>query len=133
LSLVVPLAHPLASRAQVAFDDILSEELVSLDSGTAVHRLVSRQAREAGRYLKIRVQVRSFEVMCQMIGQGLGIGILPEHAARPLADALGLAILRLDEPWAERAFEICVRSVEALDAPARRLLEALQASDPGIV
>jgi DNA-binding transcriptional LysR family regulator len=132
LSLVVPVAHPLASRASAAFDDILSEELVSLDSGTAVYRLVSRQAREAGRYLKIRVQVRSFEVMCQMIGQGLGIGILPEHAARPLAAALGLAILRLEEPWAERAFEICVRSVAALDAPARRLLEALQASDPGV-
>ena len=44
--------------------------------------------------------------MCQMVAQGLGIGILPEAALRPLAEALGIALVRLDEPWAERDLDI---------------------------
>ena len=41
-----------------------------------------------------------------MVAHELGIGILPEAALRPLAQALGIALVRLDEPWAERDLDL---------------------------
>lgn len=127
LAVAVPAGHPLAAAGRVTLDELFDQDLVALEPGTATQRLVTARAREAGRYLKIRVQVRTFEVMCQMIRHGLGIGILPEEALRPLADALGLRLLTLDEAWADRTIEICVPKDEALTPPAARLLADLRA------
>jgi hypothetical protein len=49
---------------------------------------------------------------------------------RPFAEALGLAVIPLDETWAERGFAICVRSLPELDPPAMRLLQFLLDRDP---
>lgn len=125
LAVAVPIDHPLAGRRSVRFEALFEEDIVSLDPGTAVFRLVDDRAREAGRHLRLRVQVRSFEVMCQMIRHGLGIGILPEDALRPLADALGLRLVELDESWARRELAICVSEEAVLDPPAERLLDHL--------
>ncbi len=128
LALAVFPQHPLFKRSSVRFADILEEEFVALDAGTAIHRLLVDKAREQGSVLRLRVQVRSFEVMCQMVSQGLGIGILPEAALRPLAEALGLRLIRLDEPWARRQIDICVPQSAEQDPPTARLLAALQQS-----
>lgn len=125
LAVAVPMNHLLASRRELAFSDILDQDLVALESGTAVHRLLSSRAREIGRTMRVRVQVRSFEVMCLMISHGLGIGILPERALQPLAEAMGIKLVRLDENWAKREYAICVRSLDDLVSPGRRLIEFL--------
>jgi DNA-binding transcriptional LysR family regulator len=119
--------HALARRTALTFADIIGEDLVSLENGTAVHRLLSERAREMGRFMRLRVQVRSFEVMCLMIGQGLGIGILPERAAQPLAVGFGLTLVPLVEPWARRQHAICFPANEELDPPSRRLIDHLTA------
>ncbi|WP_247884827.1 LysR substrate-binding domain-containing protein [Azospirillum formosense] len=125
LAIVVPSDHPLAQGGPVAFASVLKEELVTLDHATAVHRLVADQARRSGQTLRVRVQVRSFEAMCQMVRHGLGLGILPELAAQPLVAAFGLTLLLLDEPWARRELAICTRSGDELDASAQRLIDFL--------
>lgn len=129
LAVAVPAEHALAARCELAFADLLDQDLVALESGTAVHGLLSSQARELGRTMKVRVQVRSFEVMCLMISQGLGIGILPERALQPLADAMGIRLVRLAEDWARREYAICVQSFDDLESPARRLIEFLVKPD----
>jgi DNA-binding transcriptional LysR family regulator len=131
LAVAVPSTHRFAKRRQLRFVDILAEDVVALESGTATDRLLSARAAELGRPIKVRVQVRSFEVMCLMISQGLGVGILPELAARPLCQALKLRLVPLAEPWAMREYAICVRSSEAMDAPSERLIAFLTASVAG--
>jgi len=74
------------------------------------------------------VQVRSFEVMCLLISQGLGIGILPELAAQPLSKALDIRLVALAETWARRDNAICVRAFENLEAPTSRLIDFLTSS-----
>jgi DNA-binding transcriptional LysR family regulator len=106
LAVAVHKKSRFAARPSVKLTDILDEDFVALDVGTAVHRLIDEKVRALGRVLKLRVQVRSFEVMCQMVAHELGIGILPEAALRPLADALGIALVRLDEPWAIRDLDL---------------------------
>lgn len=125
LAVAVPKSHPLARQQQLSFAEILDEDMVALESGTAVHRLLSARAAELGRTLKVRVQVRSFEVMSLMIGQGLGIGILPERAIEPLATAMGIKLANLVEPWARREYAICMLSFDDLDVPSRRLIAFL--------
>lgn len=129
LVVALPAGHPLSSRDKLSFKEVLSEEFIGLETGTAVHRLLSSRASEMARSMKVRVQVRSFEVMAVMIGQGLGIGILPERAAQPLADAMGLKLVTLAEPWARREYAICVLSLDNLDAPSRRLIDFLVAPE----
>lgn len=126
LAVVTLKNHPFATRESVTLGDLITEDFVALEAGTAVNRLVMERARAFGRYLKVRVQVRSFEVMCQMVSHGLGVGILPEAALRPLTTALDLAIVRLDEPWAVREIAICVRENEELPSATARLLEELR-------
>src|SRR6185503_3145897 len=102
LAVALPKSHPLAQRASLKFVDILDEDLVALEGGTATNRLLSSRASAASRPMKVRVQVRSFEVMCLLIREGLGIGILPELAAKPLTQALDIRVVKLDEVWAWR-------------------------------
>ncbi|HYG85443.1 MAG TPA: LysR family transcriptional regulator [Azospirillum sp.] len=133
LAIIVPADHPLARSGAVSFAAVLDEEFVTLDHATAVYRLVTDQARRIGQMPRIRVQVRSFEAMCHMVRHGLGLGILPELAAKPLVAAFGLALLLLDEPWARRELAICTRAEDELDAPAQRLIDFLVNRADGIV
>ncbi|MET0967987.1 MAG: LysR family transcriptional regulator [Tardiphaga sp.] len=125
--LVVAVAadHPLAARTMVAFADLFDEEFVALESGSAVYRLIAGKAFEADRILNIRVQVRTFVVMCQMVQKRLGIGILPETAMQPVAHALGLKVVTLSDDWAVRNIDVVVPAMAALDAPTARLVDWL--------
>jgi DNA-binding transcriptional LysR family regulator len=60
-----------------------------------------------------------------MIQAGLGIGILPEAAARAFAAPMGLRLVKLTDPWATRKMYVCVRSRASLPAPAKLLVEHL--------
>ncbi len=126
LAVAVNPANPLAQRASVTLSDLLDEDFVALEIGTAVHRLVDEKARALGSILRLRVQVRSFEVMCQMVAHGLGIGILPEGALRPLAEALGIALVRLDEPWAVRDIDVVISTGSEPNRATHLLLQALR-------
>jgi DNA-binding transcriptional LysR family regulator len=128
LAVAVYKGHRLSRLKRVKFSQLFDEEFVGLETGTAVHRLVASKAREAGRILNIRVQVRTFDVMCQMIQHHLGIGILPETALRPIASALELKLIALDEPWARRDIDVVVPAFDALAPPTARLLERLRST-----
>jgi DNA-binding transcriptional LysR family regulator len=128
LAVALPGGHRFSKRTELRYADILDEELVALESGTATHRLLSSRASELGRPMRVRVQVRSFEVMCLLIDQGLGIGILPELAAQPLSKALNIRLVTLAENWARRDNAICVRAFENLEAPTSRLIDFLTSS-----
>ena len=130
LCVAVHQGHPLAERSRVKFADIAAYDLITFDSGTALRRLLANQAQLLGTHLKVRMQLTSFDVMGLMASKGLGIGILPETAAGPPAAAWALRLLKLDEPWAERRFELCVRSAQALDPAASRLLSFLVERSP---
>lgn len=51
-----------------------------------------------GRSLRVRIHVRSFDAMCQMVAAGLGIAVLPDAAVRPHLASMGLRWIELDDP-----------------------------------
>jgi len=122
---VVPRKHPLRSRS-VVFSSLLDYDFVALESATAITRLMTDQAAVAGKPLRARIQVHSFAALCKMIEAGLGIGVLPEGAAKPFVAAKQLRIVALSDPWAKRHMYVCVREYESLPAIARKLVDHLR-------
>ncbi|WP_322050611.1 LysR substrate-binding domain-containing protein [Paraburkholderia bannensis] len=121
LVLLVPNDHPLAPHDSVAFVDTLDYEYVGLNEGSSLLARLLAAAFSAERTLKVRIQVSSFDAICRMIEQGLGIGVLPEAAVRNEILAAGLRPVQLLDDWADRTLYIGTRSLDALSPEANRL------------
>jgi DNA-binding transcriptional LysR family regulator len=130
LVLIVRPEHPLAMRESTAFADALDFDFVGLHSDSALHYRLLREASEAGRALRLRIQVTSFDAVCAMVSAGLGVGVVPKAAATPYTESLGLVSVRLQDPWARRQLHLCVRSTESLSAAARLLVDHLAGRAP---
>lgn len=125
LVLVVPEGHPLCARSATAFDEALDYDFVSLSKQTSIAERLALATAAAGKALKLRIQVRSFDAMCQMVAAGLGIAVLPDAAVQPHLRSMGLKKIDLSEDWAQRELLICARDLGALPKPARLLVNHL--------
>jgi DNA-binding transcriptional LysR family regulator len=125
LGAVVPKKHPLRAR-KLAFAKLLDEDFVGLESNTVISQLMLSEASRAGKPLRLRVQVKSFDVVARLVQAGLGIGVLPEAAAHAFAGPMALRLISLTDPWATRRMYLCVRQYETLPAPARELVDHLR-------
>src|SRR5690606_20719708 len=112
LVLAVAESHPLAAKDEIAFEDTIDYNYIALHEGSAIHSFLNREADELHKQLKIRIQVGSFEAVCRMIEANVGIGILPESAAKRHAQNLPIKRIRLTNEWAIRNLLICVRDLE---------------------
>ena len=72
--------------------------------------------------MKLRIQVGNFEAMCRLVEANVGIGILPESAARRQAKTSNIHLVQLSDKWALRDLKICVRSLDLLPNFARDLV-----------
>lgn len=111
----------------IPFADLIERDLVGLEGGSTLTRLLTAQAELLMQTMALRVQVRSFEAVCRAVQAGLGIGILPLAAARSFAHAMHLKVLPLSDDWALRRMQICTRSRPAQQTPLGQLTAHLQA------
>ncbi|NBW67229.1 MAG: LysR family transcriptional regulator [Betaproteobacteria bacterium] len=125
LAVVMPHNHALAVFDTLSFNDVLDDELITLEGGSSMTRLLASQAVIAQRTLQLRIQVRSFEAICHMVDAGLGLGLLPEQAARVLAKGLDLAVRPFSDPWAERRMLLCARKDRAAMPSVSKLIDFL--------
>jgi DNA-binding transcriptional LysR family regulator len=125
LALVVPAGHALADAASVDFVHTLEFDHVGLHEASAIHAFLRQVCDTLHRQLRLRIQLSNFEAACRMIEAGIGVGILPASAARRHAQAMAIRIVRLNDDWALREMQICVRQLDALPAFARDLVDLL--------
>ncbi|MCO5066316.1 MAG: LysR family transcriptional regulator [Rhizobiaceae bacterium] len=123
LALAVPLGHRLAQIHSVDFADIVGENFVSLQRGSAIHGFIDNIVDGMGVSLHIRIKVSGFESLCRMVEAGVGVGILPESVAARMKGSHKIAILSLSNSWAVRELKICIQSREDLPAFARDLVD----------
>jgi DNA-binding transcriptional LysR family regulator len=131
LVLVVPAGHPLARRRKIAFVDAMEHDFVSLAQGTSLAQRLALETGHLGKGLRVRIRVRSFDAMCQMVAAGLGIAVLPDTAVQPHLRSMGLRKIDLTDPWVERELLLGARDLGALARPARLLLDALRTAPDG--
>lgn len=120
---ILPRQHPWRKK-KAQFADLLDYDIIGLESNTNIHRAMEAAAATAGKPLRLRIQVRSFEVVCRMIEAGFGIGILPEGVVQRFRREMALRFVALTDPWAQRSMFVCVRE-EAMPLPTRKLVEHL--------
>ncbi|OZI27959.1 LysR family transcriptional regulator [Bordetella genomosp. 7] len=128
LVVVAPRGHPLAARRHVALADLAGLDFVGLAEGSALQDHIAQHARRAGVVLNTRIRLRSFDAVCHLVGRGVGVGIVPDAAARRCARKAGIRAVPLDAPWARRNLLLCVRRADDLPAYAVQLLDYLRAA-----
>jgi DNA-binding transcriptional LysR family regulator len=127
LAIVTHPDHPLAAHAQLAFEQALDYEHVSLPVASAVQVMLQREAARKGRTLVHRVVVSNFDAALRVVRANLAISVVPVEVARPFADLYRLAVMPLTDVWARRRFSICYRDEQSLSPAARLLVDHLAA------
>jgi DNA-binding transcriptional LysR family regulator len=138
LAVLVPQQHVLARRsgapgaapAGVPFDALLDFDIVGLHLGAAVHEQMRERAQALGRTLNVRLQVRGFDAIAQLVEAGLGVAVLPAVVAQRFARIFAVQPLPLLEDWARRPYLLAVRTQEVLPAVVQRFVESLCPAPP---
>ncbi|HYF89533.1 LysR substrate-binding domain-containing protein [Azospirillum sp.] len=128
LVLVVPDGHPLAERPAVRMMETLDYDFIGPHPDSSLLAVIMRASMETGSSIKLRIQVRSFDGMCRMIEENLGIGILPSMAIEHQIAAGRIRAIPLAEAWATRRLFLCVRDTASLPVSARQLVQHLAAA-----
>jgi DNA-binding transcriptional LysR family regulator len=122
LVVIVPADHALAGAGATTLAEALQYDFVGLLSGTPLAARVDYESSRLGRTPNFKIHVRGVETMCRMIAAGLGIGILPEAAARRYLDHMELKSIAIEEGWAKRRLFIGYRDEATLPHAARLLV-----------
>jgi molybdate transport repressor ModE-like protein len=126
--LVAPKNHPVARRRRISFSETLSHDFIGLAEASALQQFLSYQASRIGLRLRIRVRLPTFEGICRMVANGVGLAVVPESAAVRYQASMEVQTVNLEDSWAVRDLRICIRSMESLPPAARRLAEHLKAA-----
>ena len=113
--------HPLSKRKSISFEECLEYDFVGLNRGSSLLELTSRSAERLGKQMSLRIQVRSYDAMCQMIAVNLGIGVLPIQACAAQIKAMDLKVIELEDTWAKRNLLVATKA-GINHSPATKLL-----------
>lgn len=130
LVLITPHRHVLGRKSEIAFREILDHEFVGFAEGSALQKTLNHHAARAGRRMKLRVRLNSFEPVARMVESGVGLAVLPESAARRYQRSMAIWIVPLSDGWAPRHFTVCIRRSRSLPSPAKWLLDYLTRHSP---
>ncbi|MGG4774662.1 LysR substrate-binding domain-containing protein [Paenalcaligenes sp. Me52] len=127
LLLIVPPDHRLAQHTKLSFADVVTETFVGLSPGNALQDHIDMQARTLGHVLQSRIQMKTFEGMCEMVQHGIGVAILPKAIATQYQRRYTYKKLALTDEWATRQLCVCYQDWDALGPPLQSLLTHLGA------
>lgn len=126
LVLVVPNGHPLQNEAKVKLADAVRYPFITMHEGSTLVAFLRDQLERVGQRLPQRIQLYSFDSICRMVQAGVGIGVIPDSAAKRYGANTSLRVVELDEPWVVRERKLLVRDVDALPGCARELIAQIQ-------
>lgn len=118
--LCVPAGHRLAERRHVSIADLAGEPFITTSRGYWQRALAERLFAQAGLDLRVVCEGDEPSVLFDLIGAGLGIGLVPAVGRRPGTSAT-VAWLDVDEPDCRRVLSIAWRHDTYLSAAAQRL------------
>lgn len=127
LILIAPKKHPLLKHKKVTLLDIMQYSVVALHEGSAIHVFLTRLSRQTDEKLNLRVQVSSYDAICQMVAAGAGVAVIPLVTFERLRKIHpNIEYRNIDEVWAERSFQICANDFSELSRFASDFIACLQ-------
>ncbi len=121
--------HALAQQPSCKFNDWLKQPLVGFQTDSSLQQFIERMAILAHQPARFRVSAPTFNAVAQLVSQQVGLAIMPRQAALRYAATLPLSVIDLDEPWATRELNICVRPDMDTSMPALKLAKFLARLD----
>ncbi len=121
--------HPLAGRDALMFTDTLEFDHIGLHTASSIYLRAQLAASEAGRPMRLRINVPGFDAVCRMVQAGMGLGLIPDRAFEVIGAGMGLRAVRLRDDWARRELKIVVRDRGQLSATGRLMLDHLRAAE----
>ncbi|GCD96145.1 LysR family transcriptional regulator [Embleya hyalina] len=118
--LAVPATHPLARRERVAVAELAGEPLVTSRPGYWPRTLLDRLFAGTGLRPVIACETDEPGVMGELIGAGLGVGLVPAMSRRAVTSA-PIVRLHVDAPGCERVLSAVWRADTYMSAAAGRL------------
>jgi DNA-binding transcriptional LysR family regulator len=132
LVVVVRPDHPLSGRDDLLFADTLDFDHIGLHTASSIYQRSLYAASQAGKSMRLRINVPGFDAVCRMVQANLGIGLIPDRAFEVIGAGTGLRSIRLRDDWARRELKIVVRDVRYLSSTGRLVLDHLRAAErPG--
>ncbi|MEU8546112.1 LysR family transcriptional regulator [Streptomyces roseoverticillatus] len=107
--LVVPPGHPLAGRESVTVAELADEDFVSTRAGHWQRALLDRLFAREGLTPRVVCEGDEAAATPELVGVGLGIGLMPAVARRTLAERSPVAWLRLDAEDCHRTLTLVWR------------------------
>jgi len=127
LVVVTSSRHPLSSRRNISFKEVLDHNFVGLTTGHPLQDHLDGHAVRYGTRLKYRVRLGSFEAVCLMAERGRGIGVVPDTAVKRLQKSMAIHRVKLTDAWACRKLTICVRRFDELPMYTKKLINEIKA------
>lgn len=122
LAAVLPLDHRLAGQAQLKLEDLLHENWVGLPRDSALQQLLQKRALLLNeRLLRTQVQLPHFEGLCQMVGQKVGVAVLPLAAVLRHSTCTGVVAVPLADDWAAQRQLLLCTGAAPLSLPVQQL------------
>ncbi|GAB7531062.1 LysR substrate-binding domain-containing protein [Pseudomonas sp. 3A(2025)] len=126
LTLVVPVMHELAALKSIRFTEVLEHEFVGPHLESSMHTLLTGEATKLGLALKLRIRISSFDCMCRMVSNGLGIAVLPRSVINQYLRSHKLKAVTLDESWAQRTLLLAVRKYDSASPTLKTFIDHLK-------
>jgi DNA-binding transcriptional LysR family regulator len=126
LVLVMRPDHPLAGRDGLLFTDTLDFDHIGLHTASSIYLRAQLAASEAGKPMRLRINVPGFDAVCRMVQADMGLGLIPDRAFEVVGAGMGLRAVRLRDDWARRELKIVVRDQRQLSATGRLVLDHLR-------
>jgi DNA-binding transcriptional LysR family regulator len=126
--LVTSQFHPLSCHQSLDFEASLEYNYVGYLEDTTCQTFLQKTADSLNKELKTRVNVSTYETVCRMVEDDIGVSIMAESIARRHAETMAIKVIPLNDEWARlRTSTICVRSLKLIPAPVMQLIEMLRA------
>jgi DNA-binding transcriptional LysR family regulator len=129
LAVVVRSDHPLAARDDILFADTLDFDHVGLHAASSIYLRSQYAASQAGKSMRLRINVPGFDAVCRMVQADMGIGLIPDRAFEVIGAGMGLRAIPLRDDWAKRELKIVVRDAAQLSGTGRMVLDHLRSAE----
>jgi DNA-binding transcriptional LysR family regulator len=129
LVVVVRPDHPLAGHDRLSFAETLDFDHIGLHAASSIYLRSQYAATEAGKSMRLRINVPGFDAVCRMVQANMGIGLIPDRAFEVIGAGMNLRAIPLCDEWARRQLKIAVRDSGQLSGTGRLMLDHLQAAE----
>lgn len=119
------IEHPLAKFDTIRLSQVLDHEIISLPEYSSVHAYMRHITDEKRLFPRMSVFVENLDAMFCMIQANVGVGLMPECAARRYAANGTIKVIPITDVSSARDLSVCFRSSDEMPAFAKDFLDVL--------